>query len=185
MVWIRTDYVPAIMPWNLRYQPVEKFDPNQPRDESGKWTATGAGGMSAGSVWSNVMGKPESERGISINYVGAEPSDGYMVAFEGAWQPIPEADFADPAKGKRALADYLKQHAKSLGSSDKTYLGIWFNTETRTYELDLSDNISDRQRAIDVGRKRQQESAWDVVNMDVVFIGARDTDRQMALDNLS
>lgn len=182
MVWVKNDDSRAVMPWNLRYEPVAKFDPNQPRDESGKWTSMG--GALASSVWSNVLAKPESERGISINYVGEEPTDGFMVAFQGAWKPVPEADFADPVKGKKVIADYLKEHGRALGASEKTYLGVWFNTETRTYEFDLSEKISDRQRAIDVGRQREQESAWDVVNSDVVFIGARDMDRQTQLDNL-
>lgn len=185
MVWVVNDNSFPLMPWNLRFQPVEKqdvesdmrkFDPTQPRDESGKWTSTG-GGL-ASSVWSRVLAKPESERGISINYVGQEPTDGFMVAFQGAWNPVSEADFSDPVKGKKVIADYLRKHVQALAASEKTYLGVWFNTETRTYEFDLSEKISSRSRAIEVGRQREQESAWDVVNSDVVFIGARDMDRQ-------
>jgi putative metallohydrolase (TIGR04338 family) len=44
MVWIRTDDSPAIMPWNLRYGNVEKFNPLQPRDDFGRWSDTGSGG---------------------------------------------------------------------------------------------------------------------------------------------
>lgn len=152
-------------------------------DQSSHGRRGGFSGMaSAGSVFAEVMAKPEESRGISVNIMGEQPKDGYMVAFQGAWQPVPEQEFND--NGRQVIRDYLRKHARSLGQSKKTYMGIWFNTGTRQYEFDLSEQIADRDRAIEVGRTREQEAAWDVAGNEPVFIGARDEARQSQIDDL-
>jgi hypothetical protein len=141
-----------------------------------------SGPESDSSVFQQVMGKPEAERGISINIMGKQPTDGYMVAFQGAWQPVPEQEFRD--NGRQVIRDYLRKHAKALGGSEKTYMGIWFNTDTRQYEFDLSEQITNKRQAVRVGRTREQEAAWDVKRSEPVFIGARDSTRQAEIDAL-
>jgi hypothetical protein len=141
-----------------------------------------SGPQTASSVFQQVLGKPEDQRGISINIMGKQPTDGYMVAFQGAWQPVPENEFRD--NGKQVIRDYLRKHAQALGGSEKTYMGIWFNTDTRQYEFDLSEQIANKRQAVRVGRTREQEAAWDVKRSEPVFIGARDSDRQAEIDAL-
>lgn len=145
--------------------------------------APASGEVAPSSVWQNILAKPENERGISVNIMGKEPADGFMVSFVGAWNPVAEDDFRE--NGRAIIRDYLKQHRDALRASEKTYMGIWFNTDTRQYEFDLSEQIPTKSRAIEVGRERQQEAAWDVVRGELVPIGARDPDRQERIDDLS
>lgn len=141
-----------------------------------------SGPETSGSVFQQVMSKPEDEQGISINIMGKQPTSGYMVAFQGAWQPVPEKEFRD--NGRQVIRDYLRKHSKALGGSEKTYMGIWFNTDTRTYEFDLSEQVMNKRKAISIGRAREQEAAWDVKRNEPVTIGARDADRQAEIDGV-
>jgi hypothetical protein len=154
------------------------YDPQQPRAEDGKWTAAGAGsaGLSAGTVFDNLLAKPEPERGVSVNIIGEEPTDGFMVAFAGSEMPVSEEEFV--ANGPQVIRDYLRDQRDALAASEKTYMGIWFNEKERRYEFDLSEKVATRDSAISIGRERQQEAAWDVERGELVFIGARDNTRQ-------
>jgi GNAT superfamily N-acetyltransferase len=108
--------------------------------------------------------------GLSISMKdGSMPTSGYMVAKPPEFSRIvEEADFFDPVKGPKILADYMKTHRQDLGSG-KNYLGTWLN-EGKVY-LDVSENIQDKAEATKVGRERNQKAIWDVVNLAEVDTG--------------
>jgi hypothetical protein len=167
---------------------IKKHGDHDQKDH-GRWASGSASSDAASretvapsSVWQKILAKPEDQRGISVNIIGEEPVDGFMVSFVGAWNPVAENDFV--RDGKSIIRDYLKTHRDALGSSNKTYMGIWFNTGTRQYEFDLSEQVPTKSKAIEIGQARQLEAAWDVKREELVPIGARDPARQEQIDTL-
>jgi GNAT superfamily N-acetyltransferase len=102
--------------------------------------------------------------GLSISMVdGSMPDKGFMVAKPPEFSHVvDEADFFDPIKGPKILADYMKKNRADLGRGGKDYLGTWLNGG-KIY-LDVSQNMMNREESIRVGRERNQKAIWDVVN---------------------
>jgi hypothetical protein len=121
-------------------------------------------------VASKIMQFTREWGGLSINMKdGSMPTSGYMVAKPPEFGSIAdEADFFDPVKGPKILADYMKTHRQDLGSG-KNYLGTWLN-EGKVY-LDVSENIQSKTDAAAVGRSRNQKAIWDVVNQQEIDTG--------------
>lgn len=57
-MFLRDQDAPAMMPWNL----VVKYDPDQPRDDDGKWTDGGGGDSAA--IASNIMAVSRAQKKI-------------------------------------------------------------------------------------------------------------------------
>jgi hypothetical protein len=86
-----------------------------------------SGPESDSSVFQQVMGKPEDGTGHLHQHYG-EAADRRVHG------RVPRCMAARPRAGvqgqrpKQVIRDYLRKHAKALGGSEKTYMGIWFNT---------------------------------------------------------
>ena len=103
------------------------------------------------------------EEGMSVKIdSGLQPKDGYMVARKEYSKIVSAEDFFDATKGKKILGDFLKENRERFQKDQ--YLGIWWNTKTGKVYLDITDNISDREKAESLGKERNQISIWDVVN---------------------
>lgn len=102
MLWVRKDDGVAIMPWNLRHQPIEKFNPLQPRDEVGRWTEGGGGGslgaVSDGSfaVGGNRLGIEE----VMGLHKSSDPLQDSVYRAEESVRP-PEPETPAPSAPKR------------------------------------------------------------------------------------
>jgi hypothetical protein len=134
----------------------------------GNWAT---GGVSSG-LTQSVLDRVRTNGGLSVNMRnGSEPSSGYMVASPVKKAPIVDADdFYDPIKGRKILGDFVKANKSTLGSGKK-YLGLWHNKEDNKVYLDVSENVQDKARAVQLGRERNQISIWDVVNFDEIQTG--------------
>lgn len=153
---------------------VEKFNPNH--DELGRFSS--GTGMGAG-VATSILERVKANGGLSVNMVnGSEPQTGYMVA-KGTdlGATVSAADFYDPAKGPKILADYMKKNKSDLGTG-KNYLGLWHNTEDGNVYLDVSQNIQSKSEAITAGQLRDQISIWDVVNFAEIQTGGTGVTKQ-------
>lgn len=135
----------------------------------GNW-ATGAT-MGEG-VASSILERVKANGGLSVNMVdGSEPTSGYMVAKGSQYGSIAsEADFYDPVKGPKILADYMKKNKSDLATG-KNYLGLWHNTADGQVYLDISENIQDVDTARTLGAERDQISIWDVANFAEIETG--------------
>ncbi len=134
----------------------------------GNWAT---GGVSTG-LTQSVLDRVKANGGLSVNMRdGSEPTKGYMVASPVKKAPIVDADdFYDPVKGRKILADFVKANKKDLGGGKK-YLGLWHNKDDNKVYLDVSQNVQDRGRAVELGRQRNQISIWDVVNFEEIGTG--------------
>ena len=135
----------------------------------GNW-ATGAS-MGEG-VASSILERVKENGGLSVNMVdGSEPTSGYMVAKGSQYGSIAtEADFYDPIKGPKILADYMKKNKSDLATG-KNYLGLWHNKADGQVYLDISENIQNVDTARTLGAKRDQISIWDVANFAEIETG--------------
>jgi hypothetical protein len=131
----------------------------------GSW----ASGMGAG-VAGKITQFTQEWGGLSIKMTdGSMPTSGFMVAKPPEFGAVVDAaDFLDPVKGPKILADYMKTHREDLASG-KNYLGTWLN-EGKVY-LDVSENIQDVAEATKIGRERNQKAIWDVVNLQEIDTG--------------
>jgi hypothetical protein len=133
----------------------------------------GGGGSSLkldGTVAQSIVERVRANGGLSVNMVdGSEPTKGFMVAMGGSKGAIMDADeFYDPERGPEALGSFMKSNREL---SEGSYLGLWHNQADGKVYLDVSENIMDRDTAIDAGRKRDQISIWDVANFEEIDTG--------------
>jgi hypothetical protein len=123
-------------------------------------------------VASSILERVKENGGLSVNMVdGSEPTSGYMVAKGSQYGSIAtEADFYDPIKGPKILADYMKKNKSDLATG-KNYLGLWHNKADGQVYLDISENIQNVDTARTLGAKRDQISIWDVANFAEIETG--------------
>jgi hypothetical protein len=98
--------------------------------------------------------------GFSITPQGEQPSAGYMVSVPNRTQIVSEADLRGPA-GREILDNYGRQHADVLNQPGM-HVGGWTDKDSGKTYLDVSENIRDRERAVQAGRERNQIAIWDV-----------------------
>jgi hypothetical protein len=153
---------------------MEKFNPNH--DEAGRFSS--GTGMGAG-VAQSILERVKAHGGLSVKMTdGSEPTTGYMVAKGTQYGvTVSAADFYDPTKGPKILADYMKKNKSDLGTG-KNYLGLWHNTEDGNVYLDVSQNIQNKGEAISAGRSRDQISIWDVANFAEIQTGGTGVTKQ-------
>ncbi|WP_367138507.1 MULTISPECIES: hypothetical protein [Streptomyces] len=115
---------------------------------------------------------------ITLEYIAAEtqvnggfswarnqsnPHFGYMVATPGHEQVIRGWD---GSTGQ--IASFVAEHILRVAASDSLWFGSWM--ENGDLYLDLSENIIDRERALQAGRERGEISIWDCEAGEVVYL---------------
>lgn len=163
---------------------LKAYNPQQPRDRLGRWAA---GGVSlAPEISSKAIRLVGENGGLSIKMNdGSEPPDGFMVARDsGKWGTVVTADEFYGPNGGKVLGDFLKRHRAELGSG-RAYLGLWHQTsehdaagvehpldrKDQKVHLDVTDRVVGRDRAVRLGRRRNQISVWDVANFEEIPTG--------------
>jgi hypothetical protein len=132
----------------------------------------GKGGKMDVAVATSILERVRENGGLSVNMVdGSEPKTGYMVAKGSQYGSIAsDADFYDPVKGPKILADYMKANKADLATG-KNFLGLWHNKADGKVYLDVSENVLDLDDATQRGQSRDQISIWDVANFVEVETG--------------
>ena len=102
--------------------------------------------------------------GLTIKpFTGEKPSGGYMVALQGYELQVPVSEFFTGV-----VADYIGEHAQKLMNNTALCLGTWVN-EGIVY-LDLSENVPNREKALELGRERHQLAIFNLENFEEVTV---------------
>ena len=102
--------------------------------------------------------------GLTIKpFQNEKPETGYMVALEGYELQVPVSEFFTGV-----VADYLGEHAQKLMDNPSLCLGTWVNEGT--VYLDLSENIASRERALELGRERNQLAIFNLETFEEVVV---------------
>ena len=102
--------------------------------------------------------------GLTIKpFTGEKPSGGYMVALQGYELQVPVSEFFTGL-----VADYIGEHAQKLMDNPSLCLGTWIN-EGSAY-LDLSENIQSRDKALELGRERNQIAIFNLETFEEVVV---------------
>lgn len=96
---------------------------------------------------------------------GEMPTAGYMVALEGHEETFPAEVFC-----AEMLSGYVARKFDVLTGTGEVYLGAWL-ADGVVY-LDVSECVTDRQLALELGALRNQLAVWDVVNSAEVSVRA-------------
>ena len=102
--------------------------------------------------------------GLTIKpFTGEKPSGGYMVALEGFELKVPLSEFFTGV-----VADYIGEHAQKLMSNPALCLGTWVH-EGSVY-LDLSENVGSLDKALELGRERNQLAVFNLETFEEVTV---------------
>lgn len=140
----------------------------------------------SGETSGSILERVKEYGGLSAKLTdGSEPPDGYMVARDSSkfGTVVSATDFFDPSKGAKILGAFLIKNKQELGSG-RAYLGVWHEkikivdgvevaipASEQKVHLDVTDRIVGKDKAISLGRRRNQISIWDVVNFDEIQTG--------------
>lgn len=142
------------------------YNPNEPRDRVGKWTAGAAHSAAVekvgrDSVSAKVLAVIRSNpRGFSVTPQGDVPKKGYMVAVPGHSRILSPQEF----NGKNAQAivnDYARKNAAIL-KEPGAHIGGWQDRKSKQVYLDVAHNIPRQRDAVKAGKSRNQIAIWDV-----------------------
>jgi len=131
--------------------------------------------MGAG-VASGIQERTRSEGGLSVSMLdGSSPPGGFMVARgrTAGVKPrvVSEEEFFDAERGPAVLSSFLKDNRGTLTGGD--YLGVWHEKDKGRVHLDVAQNVADRDKAVALGRRRDQISIWDVEAADEIQTGGK------------
>lgn len=102
--------------------------------------------------------------GLTIKpFTGEKPASGYMVALPGYELQVPVTEFFTGI-----VADYIGEHAQKLMDNPSLCLGTWVNEGT--VYLDLSENIASRDKALELGKEREQLAIFNLETFEEVAV---------------
>ena len=102
--------------------------------------------------------------GLTVKpFIGEKPETGYMVALEGYELQVPVSEFFTGV-----VADYIGEHAQKLMSNPALCLGTWVNEGT--VYLDLSENVPNREKALELGKERGQLAIFSLDTFEEVVV---------------
>lgn len=111
---------------------------------------------------SKLLGKILASGGFSVNQHNNEPRQGYMVSHSNCEMIVPVGLLNDSLMASIEQT-YLPQ------TNENTFFGAWVDNE-KVY-FDLSENIPDKEKALNVGIQRQQLGIFDLSNFETVYTG--------------
>jgi hypothetical protein len=113
-----------------------------------------------GAVANTALRKAD-EGGFSLKPSGKQPSEGHMVSLPKENELIIPST-VDKFNKKQAVREYLRKVQKD----PELYAGGW--SDKGKLVLDKSQNILDRSKAEALGKSRNQDAIYDVVNQNVI-----------------
>ena len=143
---------------------LKDFNPNQPRDRSGRWTGSGWHGIST----KTQVDSHTKEGGSTFTMDGKNQAGAKGMA---SVATFPERSITlKGALTADALNDYIELNKDILEGSDKFAVGTWFDSETGVTWLDII-TVTDLNDAIRLGIEHNQIAIFDLENMDEVSTG--------------
>ena len=98
--------------------------------------------------------------GYSVNIQGVEPRCGYMVG--GIVQPLVYQNTA--SVNVHEVSSWIKAYINANNSDKNIFFGIWRNPENNQVFIDVSQQISDLDLALEVARNRGEIAIYDIAN---------------------
>ena len=95
--------------------------------------------------------------GFSLSLWGEIPQTGYMVSFKGFEEIFENPTILD-------VVDYVRENANYLYLLPHAFVGGWMDAETGKYYLDISENVQDKEQALQLAAERKQLAIYDVAN---------------------
>jgi 2'-5' RNA ligase len=141
-------------------QPLEFFNPAQPRDNTGRWTQT-----STGRLKTLVSGLTRGGGATVDLKTGESPTSGYCVGHYGEGHPGSTAWNPDgtPSKALRDQAiSFAIKHADVLAQPNMTF-GVWHDTDRDIVDIDVMEIVSNkrgREEAVRIGHEHGQKSIY-------------------------
>ena len=111
----------------------------------------------------NVLCSVNLADGFSVNGAGSAPVVGYMVSL-----PDCERTFAGLPKLWQVVK-YVEDYKTHL-HNPCLYVGAWLDAETGTFYLDISENVQDKETALQLGRERKQLAIFDLSTFDSIYL---------------
>ena len=152
---------------------VEKFSPDQPRDDLGRF-ATTTGGLTP----ENVAGAVASARegGFTLDpRSGNVPTTGFQVGGHVEPLRIELTGKMSSAEIGAQIVAYVEQHQNLFKSDSSMYLGGWVQPGDSNHSehlcIEPSKNVTDREEAVALGSTLNQVSIWDNVNFEEIYTG--------------
>jgi|GEM_PF-2409274 len=144
------------------------FDPDQPRDEQGRF---GEGG---GGIARTLTERAFKKGGFSYRPKTPAPKSGYMVSLPtsaGVNHVISIADISDKHTSARELKSEVAgrvrewlSKARTAAAPDEHYLGGWLQKDEHNVpialHLDVSQRFDDREKAVATGKERNRLAVW-------------------------
>ena len=145
------DTAPLLAP--SEYRRLKEFNSNHGAD--GRFTS-GDGGVD----WSKAAADVAAHGGGTFDpRTGESPKPGYQVAQTGATTQHPEAMLSDPKAIASAILDFRQANAAAFNADPTLKVGVW--VQGGKVWMEPSENIGDRDRAVQAGRDRDQIAIWD------------------------
>jgi hypothetical protein len=136
---------------------------DHPRDEHGRFTNGSTSGVDVPNLSRNAS------EGFTVDpFTGKAPTTGYMVARSMYGEIVKTNNVEDTAKALRAYAD---KHAHVFAEDPSLYLGGWRDKATGQFYLDVCDNVSDREKAVELGANRDQKAIFHLDTFDEIPTG--------------
>lgn len=137
----------------------KRFDPDQPRDEKGRWSATGVSGLTE---------KLREKGGFTYNAVGDYfPKKGYALSVFRDREQIYENRVT-----AKQLREYLEKN-RDLLTQKGNAVGAWFNPEESKIYLDISKVVEDEDEARKLAVANRQEAYYSLHGGETVYTRAR------------
>ena len=143
------------------------FDPNQARDESGKWTSGGA--------WHKIDIKEQVASHKKYGGSTFDPMTGESLAGSKGLGSVAlfkeRSVILDVDLTEEILAKYIEDNKDLLSLSDGRYsVGTWYGGNPKQLWLDVAF-VTDIQAAIKLGKEKNQVAIFDLENLEDIDTG--------------
>lgn len=96
--------------------------------------------------------------GITFRLNDDAPTSGYLVSIP-AFSQVVEKDFTE-----QVLKEFVDRNKHLVETVPNLYFGVWLDTDTGFWHLDLSGLAPDKESGIRTGHVAHQLAIWDVRN---------------------
>ena len=105
----------------------------------------------------------KAEGGVTFNNEVLNPTAGYIVSILGHEEVLNTHELDE-----EALWEYVEAKRSIIDAISNLFIGVWFNSDSNQYVLDLSEQILDKETAILRGISRKQLAIYDANNQVVI-----------------
>lgn len=101
--------------------------------------------------------------GFSLSIWREVPQTGYMVSFHGFEQVFENPTILD-------VTDYVEENAMYLYLLPNAFVGGWMDAKSGKYYLDISQNVQDKEQALQLAAERKQLAIFDLSTFESIYL---------------